>query len=247
VHRSEGDSDRFHRARLGYGAPLGNFCPASGNIGLVSGIDASGTKSTDGALIGDSVSNPECFSVIFERHGASVFRYLASRVDRSSAEDLLADVFEAAFRARQRYDTRSDGALPWLLGIASNMIRHHRRSQVRRTSMLRRITHLEEQGKSATNAMDPPAASAEQRDQMQGVRRALDALDDKHREVLVLSAGLGLSYDDIGRALGIRVGTVRSRVFRARANLRELLEADGQYTAYAKSDHRSTVAEEHRE
>ena len=113
--------------------------------------------------------------------------------------------------------------------------------------MLRRIAHLEEQGTSATNAIDPPAASAEQRDQMQGVRRALDALDDKHREVLVLSAGLGLSYDDIGRALGIRVGTVRSRVFRARENLRELLEADGQYTAYAKSDHRSTVAEEHRE
>jgi RNA polymerase sigma-70 factor, ECF subfamily len=82
---------------------------------------------------------------------------------------------------------------------------------------------------------------------MQRVHHALAILDDRHREVLVLSTGLGLSYEDIARALGIRIGTVRSRLSRARTRLRELLEIDGQYTGYMASDQRHPVAEERSE
>ena len=57
--------------------------------------------------------------------------------------------------------------------------------------------------------------------------------------------GLELSYEDIARALGIRVGTVRSRLSRARRKLRELLETDGQYSTYVESNQRHPVAEEH--
>ena len=71
------------------------------------------------------------------------------------------------------------------------------------------------------------------------MRRALAALNDRHRQVLVLSAGLGLSYEDIAQTLGIRIGTVRSRLSRARRRLRELLEADGQ------SEHMSIRIERH--
>jgi len=86
---------------------------------------ASESTGTDAAVIGESLIDPERFSLIVERHATSVFRYLASRVDQSSSEDLLADVFEAAFRARHRYDEQYEDCLPWLLGIATNIIRHH--------------------------------------------------------------------------------------------------------------------------
>ena len=101
-----------------------------------------------------------------ERHATSVFRYLASRVDRSSSEDLLADVFEAAFRARRRYDTRYDDALPWLLGIATNLLRHHRRSAIRTTSMLLRLVELRTRSEEPMATEDAVAASVELRDQM---------------------------------------------------------------------------------
>jgi RNA polymerase sigma-70 factor (ECF subfamily) len=213
----------------------------------VSGTNASGDTGTDAALISDSLNDPECFSLIVERHAASVFRYLASRTDRSSSEDLLADVFEAAFRARHRYDTHYEDALPWLLGIATNMLRHHHRSQMRTIAMLHRLTQVRSRSDELQEAGDAVAASVELHDQMQRVRQALDSLDDKYREVLVLSAGLGLTYEDIARALGIRIGTVRSRLSRARTRLRELLQTDGQYTAYGESEQRYPVAEEHSE
>ncbi len=210
----------------------------------MSGTGASESTRTDAALISRSLVDPEGFSLIVERHATSILRYLTSRVGRSSSEDLLADVFEAAFRARQRYDTRYDDALPWLLGIATNVIRHHRRSETRHASMVHRVTQLHGRSQEPPEAMDEVVASAELNDEIHQVRRALAALDDRHREVLVLSAGLGLSYDDIARALGVRVGTVRSRLSRARRNLRELLATDGQYSTYVESDQRNPVAEE---
>ncbi|HXN63647.1 MAG TPA: RNA polymerase sigma factor [Acidimicrobiales bacterium] len=196
------------------------------------GRAGSESTSTDAVLIGQSVVDPESFTLIVERHATPVFRYLASRVDRSVAEDLLSDVFHAAFKSRRRYDQRHDNALPWLLGIATNMIRHHRRSEVRHSSMVRRMVQLQVSRNDLTAAADAVAAGVEQRDDLQRVRRALDSLDDKHREVVVLSAGLGLSYEDIARTLGIKVGTVRSRLSRGRARLRELLGTDGQYREY---------------
>ncbi len=210
----------------------------------MSGTGASEGTSTDAALLSHSLVDPECFSSIVERHATPVFRYLASRVDRSSSEDLLADVFEAAFRARHRYDTHYDDALPWLLGIANNILRHHWRTESRHASMLGRVTQLHGRSQEPSETVDAVAASAELNDQIHQVRRALAALDNKHRQVLVLSAGLGLSYEDIARVLDVRVGTVRSRLSRARRRLRELSESDGQYSASVESNERHPMAEE---
>lgn len=217
--------------------PFGQYCS-------VSDMGASRITDSDAVLIGDSVLSPEIFGLIVERHATSVFRYLASRLDRSNSEDLLAEVFETAFRARQRYDSHYDGALPWLLGIANNLLRHHRRSEIRNTSLLFRLTQARARRDEEVETEDVVAVSVELKDQMQTVRRALDALDERHREVLVLSAGLGLGYEDIARTLGINVGTVRSRLSRARTRLRELLGAGGQYTVYAESSRHGPVPEE---
>jgi RNA polymerase sigma-70 factor (ECF subfamily) len=197
---------------------------------------ASDEGCTDAAVISRSINDPESFTLIIERHATSIFRYLVSRVDRSTSEDLLADVFAAAFQARNRYDTRYENALPWLLGIATNVIRHHRRSEVRHASMVRRVTQLHRRTNETSEAIDAVATTAELDDEMQCVRRALAGLNDRHRQVLVLSAGLGLSYEDIAQTLGIRIGTVRSRLSRARRRLRELLEADGQYVGKGELD-----------
>lgn len=190
---------------------------------------------SDAALISRSVDDPESFSLIVERHATSVYRYLASHVHLSTSEDLLADVFEVAFKARDRYDIRYENALPWLLGIATNVVRHHRRSEVRHASMLRRVTEIHLHSSESFAANDAVATGAELDDEMECIRRALARLNDKHHQVIVLSAGLGLSYQDIAQALGLRIGTVRSRLSRARQNLRELLAADGQYRAYDDS------------
>lgn len=110
--------------------------------------------------------------------------------------------------------------------------------------MLRRMTQLHGRSSEASEAIDVLATSAELHDEMQCVRRALAALNDRHRQVLVLSVGLGLSYEDIAQTLGIRIGTVRSRLSRARRRMTELLEADGQYRGYDESGQRHSVGEE---
>lgn len=205
---------------------------------------ASDEGCSDAAVISRSINDPESFSLIVERHATSVFRYLASRGDRSTSEDLLADVFEVAFKARDRYDSHYESALPWLLGIATNVIRHHRRSERRHTAMVRRVTQVHARRSESSDLSDAVATGAELDEEMQCVRRALGGLSEKHRQVIVLSAGIGLSYEDIAQALGIRIGTVRSRLSRARQQLRELLAADGQYSSYDDSDEGHPAAEE---
>jgi RNA polymerase sigma-70 factor (ECF subfamily) len=111
--------------------------------------------------------------------------------------------------------------------------------------MVRRVTQLHRRSNETSETIDAVATSAELNDEMQCVRRALAALNDRHRQVLVLSAGLGLSYEEIAQTLDIRIGTVRSRLSRARQRLRELLEADGQYRAYDELGQPSSIAEEH--
>jgi RNA polymerase sigma factor (sigma-70 family) len=223
---------------------VGELLDSIGQYHPMGDTGASDEGCTDAAVISRSINEPESFSVIVERHATSVFRYLASRGDRSTSEDLLADVFEVAFKSRNRYDTHYESALPWLLGIATNVIRHHRRSERRHLAMVRRVTQVHSRRSESSEVSDAVTSGAELGEKMQCVRRALDGLNDKHRQVIVLSAGIGLSYEDIAQALGIRIGTVRSRLSRARQQLRELLAADGQYSSYDESDEGHPAAEE---
>ncbi len=183
-----------------------------------------GQQLSDAELIALSLQDPNCFTGLFDRHARTVHRYLSSRVASSDVDDLVSETFITAFRSRARYDASYAEARPWLLGIATNVLRHHRRAEGRRFARLRRLDR--EQVADPTEEWVTDLAYAEQSDR---VGRALTAMEERYREVLLLIAGPGLSDEEVARALAIPIGTVRSRVSRGRAQLRELLGLSGQY------------------
>ena len=164
-----------------------------------------GMTTTDAELIGRSQREPEAFGDVFDRHVAAVHAFAQRRVGRDLAEEVAAETFARGFEARGRYEAVHDDALPWLLGIASNVLRRHWRTERRRLDAYARAARHERPGA----APDPDG----------DVLRAVARLPRRQREVLLLAAWADLSYAEIARALGLPVGTVRSRLARARAAL----------------------------
>jgi len=173
----------------------------------------------DGDVFARSVAEPEVFTVIFDRYYRPVYGYLSRRVGRVVADDLAAETFVRAFERRSSYDPRFERALPWLLGIAVNLLAHHRRSEARQFRALAASGGLEprESGEDAVGRVDA--------DTTQRLIAGLEQLDDYDREALLLYAWGELKYHEIADVLGIPVGTVRSRMNRARRKLRQALES----------------------
>src|SRR5689334_19939920 len=95
-------------------------------------------EATDGEAIAESVTDPERFAQIFDRHWDAIHRYVVRRLGPEVAEDVSAETFIVAFRARARYDRPRPDARPWLFGIATNLIGEHRRVEHRRQRALAR-------------------------------------------------------------------------------------------------------------
>ena len=163
----------------------------------------------DAAVIADSRRRPEAFRVLFDRHYERVRRYAWARIG-PAGDDVAAEVFAIAFAGRDRYDLARPDALPWLLGIATNLIRRQHREEQRRLRLL-----------AALGSERPPVARAEGIDPV--VAGVLGRLHRRDREVLVLFAVAELSYAEIAQALGIAEGTVRSRLHRARRRIKEVM------------------------
>jgi RNA polymerase sigma-70 factor (ECF subfamily) len=172
-----------------------------------------------------SLSQPQEFSVLYARHSPAVYRFLARQTDRQAAEDILAEVFLTAFRIRERYDSSAPDARAWLLGIAANMARHHHRSEARFLRLRQRVTRQNDMTSSEDLRIEQRLDAEATRPQ---VEAALTELTPSHREVLLLSA-FDLTYEEMARALNVPVGTIRSRLSRARTQMRELLGTDGKY------------------
>jgi RNA polymerase sigma factor (sigma-70 family) len=180
---------------------------------------------SDAEHIAASLAEPELFSAIFERHASAVFAFLVRQVSLDAADDLLAETFIAAFRSRSHYDMTYLDARSWLFGIGINVVRHHRRTFSRQRSLHARLrSRLEPISNEETYVDDRLIADAAG----DMVAKALAALKPLHREVLLLAA-FELDYEDMARALRIPVGTVRSRLSRARMQMRELVGPGGQY------------------
>jgi RNA polymerase sigma factor (sigma-70 family) len=173
----------------------------------------------DAEIVARSQRDPEQFAVLFQRHAATITRYVTRRLGPDLAEDIVADTFLAAFRQRGSYDVTRDDALPWLYGIAGNLVRRHHRDEVRKLRALQR-TGTDPVAQEFTDLVDT-RLSADATSRI--VAAAVASLDLRQRDVVLLVAWAELTYDQVAEALGIPEGTVRSRMNRARARLRAAL------------------------
>ena len=177
---------------------------------------------SDAELISGSLRDPTLFAGVFDRHYPAIAGFLRRRVERSLADELAAETFLRAFDGRARYDVTRADARPWLFGIAANLLGRHRRVEERRLRAFARAAgSVEERALDDVDArLDAVAASPV-------LAAALAALGAGDRGVLLLYAWADLSYEEISAALEIPVGTVRSRLHRARELVRKRLERDG--------------------
>lgn len=192
------------------------------------GVSGDGSEAvTDAELIARSVAEPRAFAVVFDRHFGVIHRYLARRVGSDAADDLAGEVFRIGFERRHDFDTRWQSARPWLYGIATNLVHANRRGEARRLRALQRLASA-----SVPSGADAAYERADERaDALTATHHlagAVAELGEHERDALLLFAVEGLTYEQVAAALGVPVGTVRSRISRARLRLRELLPRCGQ-------------------
>ena len=194
------------------------------------GLTPGAADADDAELIARSVAEPEVFAQLYDRHAADLYRYVLRRLGAGLADDVVGETFLIAFRQRDRYDTGRPQARPWLYGIAVNLIGKHRRAELRSYRALAR-TGFDPVAASWSDVIDGQVTAAASRGPLAA---ALRSLNDGDRHVLLLVAWADLSYDEVATALGIPLGTVRSRLNRARKKMRAALGgADPTFTTEA--------------
>ena len=165
------------------------------------------------------------FGALFERHATRIYNYCFRRTaDWALAEDLTSATFLLAWKSHRRGPLQVESALPLLYGIATNVVRNQRRSLKRSREAFARLPaqRVEEPdfAEETTIRLDDQATT----------RRLLalfSRLPRREQDVVALCDWSGLSYDDAAAALGVPLGTVRSRLARGRRRLRELAAASG--------------------
>ena len=163
----------------------------------------------------------EAFGTLFERYADRVYNYCFRRTaDWAEAEDMVSAVFLEAWRRRADLEltTQDERILPWLLGVATNLLRRRSRSAARFARALLRMDPRRHEADFADDAVGRIAD--EQR--MRAVLASIDGLSKGERDTLALYAWAGLTYEETSAALGIPIGTVRSRLSRARLHLQKL-------------------------
>jgi RNA polymerase sigma-70 factor (ECF subfamily) len=184
------------------------------------GVDGrEGVAEDDATVIERSWADVAEFATVYDRHAATIHRYLSRRAGGQLADDLTGETFLVALRQRQRYDLNQRNALPWLYGIATNLLRRHRRTEVRQYRAFARsgVDPVTESHADAVSAR--VAAEAVTRE----LAAALADLPADQRDVLLLVAWGQMTYEEIATALGVPIGTVRSRLSRARGKVRAAL------------------------
>jgi RNA polymerase sigma-70 factor (ECF subfamily) len=189
----------------------------SGHVVVVTTVAAAGPG--DAAVIKASVRDTEKFAVLYDRYAAQLYRYASRRVGPELAEDVVAETFLAAFRRREHYDLARPDARPWLFGILTKEIARHRRAEKARYRTLAKAGTDD----TASGFADQVAAAVTARGARGALANAVGRLSAADRDVLLLIAWSELSYEEVAETLQIKVGTVRSRLHRARQQVRKAL------------------------
>lgn len=161
---------------------------------------------------------------VFDRHHADVYRYLARRVPAPVAEDLASETFVQAVSRAHTFDPDRGVVRGWIFGIASHLLARHHRDEVRAYRAWARtgIDPLTDAGAETDRAI----ARVDSQSRTGALVTALADLADGDRDVLLLVAHAELTYGEVAQALDLPVGTVRSRLHRARRAVRAALESD---------------------
>jgi RNA polymerase sigma factor (sigma-70 family) len=159
----------------------------------------------------------EQFDRLYREHGEAIFRFCLRRTgDRALADDLRSAVFYEAWRRRHDVDLVTRAALPWLYGVAVNVLRNHARSVKRRNAAFQRLPPPGPELDFADEVPDRLYA----RERARAAVALVERLPAGERAVVVLCMLEGLTYRAAASALDLPVGTVRSRLSRARARMR---------------------------
>ncbi|MCP2241590.1 RNA polymerase sigma factor [Lentzea aerocolonigenes] len=173
---------------------------------------------SDEDLLAESLVTPERFAAIFDRYAPVVHGYLSRRVG-VLADDLMSETFLLAFRGRDGYVPGRAPVRAWLFGIATNLVRRHARDEERRYRAFGRAAGRLE----VTTELGEVAGRVDAQGLRGELADALASLAREDRDVLLLWTYPQLSYAEIAVALDIPVGTVRSRLHRARGKVRDRL------------------------
>ncbi|MBL7255612.1 RNA polymerase sigma factor [Paractinoplanes lichenicola] len=178
---------------------------------------------TDTELIEQAGRTPERFAAIFDRHYPDIYAFVAKRLGPDLAEDVASETFLIAFDRRRSFDPARGEVRPWLYGIASNLAARHVRAETRRYKALAQAGGqlAEQSGHADAVAGRLDAAAVRGR-----LAEALRRLPEPVRAVLLLVAWAGLNQQEAAAALGIPAGTARSRLHRARQEMRQALDME---------------------
>lgn len=179
-------------------------------------VTADDASSSDEELVIRSLTDPAAFSSIFIRHFSPIYTYLARRVGSDVADDLAAQVFVVAFERRRAFRPYQSSARPWLYRIATNLLANHRRAEQRLLQLSARLGDERTRAHEHSGADDQALADLD----LQRAAAAIADLDPSQRDALLLHIWSGLGYEEIAIVLDVPVGTVRSRLWRARQRVR---------------------------
>lgn len=166
------------------------------------------------------------FAEVFDREYPAVYRYLARRLPVAVAEDLASETFTRALEGFARFDPERGSRRAWIFGIATNLVSRHARDEVRALAAYARtgvdpVVH-------GDDGTDAAAARVDASSRGPALAAALAELRPEDRDVLLLVAHADFSYGEVAQALEIPVGTVRSRLHRARGIVTRALDTEEQ-------------------
>ncbi|WP_167990355.1 RNA polymerase sigma factor [Arthrobacter pigmenti] len=178
--------------------------------------------STDNDIIRRSRDSPAAFGELYDRHASVIYRYAARRAGDFAADDVTSETFLVAWEQLGTYDLDREDARPWLFGIATNLLRRHHRAEAKVLKAAAKAASDE----AVADDSDRIADRVDAKVATGRLARTLKGMTAVDRETLLLYAWADLTYEGIALAMQVPVGTVRSRLNRARRAMRAQLNLE---------------------